>query len=171
MASIRVRRIEITDDIRAVDTLAQPDYGSAFELSVQDATARSPEQWARANLEGAPWVVRWFLQVGWVLALGVHLGPRSSPDYVLGNRIAHSSPETIILELQSRLLTAHNTVLVQGSRVRWATFVRYKKPMARALWSVATLIHHRMVPYLLKHAVSHSRIPVPPVGDAEHGDD
>lgn len=170
MATIRVRRIEVTDDIKAVDTLAQPDYGSAFELSVPGATVRSPEQWARAIFEGAPRAIRWFLQVGWVLALGVRLGPRSSPEYVLGCRITHTDPGVIILELQSRLLAAHDLILVQDSRVQFATFVRYKKPLARALWSVAGLIHHRMVPYLLKHAVSHSRIVVPPVGDGQ-GDD
>jgi hypothetical protein len=152
MAPIAVRRVAVTDEVSATDTLPEPHYAAQFELSLGHASARSPEHWARATFEDAPAALRWFIRTGWRLGLGFRLGPASSPDHVLGCRIAHSGPEVIILEQRSPLMTAHNLVLTRDARVVWATFVRYHRPAARPLWSVSALIHHRTLPYLLEHA-------------------
>ncbi len=57
-----VRRLD-SEAIRNAGTLAAPDYADSFALG-SASDARSAEQWARASLEEAPLVLRWFLLVG-----------------------------------------------------------------------------------------------------------
>jgi hypothetical protein len=80
------------------------------------------------------------------------LEPGPSPERVLGWRIAHTSAEAITLELRSRLIAAHDVVLIQDSWVRWATFVRYEMPVARVLSSLAGPVHRRAIRHLLHRA-------------------
>lgn len=155
MGSVEVRALSEFDDLRAVDGLVGPHYASAFELSVPGAEERSPEQWLRAVFEGAPRPVRWLVRVGWRVGLGVRLGPFSVPERVFGCPLVRSDDEAAIFEMESKLIAAHNVVLVRDGRVRCATFVRYERPSARALWSVAAVIHIRLAPYLLRRAGTH----------------
>lgn len=150
--SVRAHRVAVTDES---DTLAQPDYASAFEVAITGTDLRSAEQWVRATFEGAPRALRWLVTVGWQYVLGFRLGPRPSPTHVLGWRIVTGTPDSILLELQSPFMTAHKVLRVESSRVFTATFVRYERRPARALWSVVAPIHHRTEPYLLGHAASH----------------
>jgi hypothetical protein len=117
------------------------------------------EQWARDVFEGAPGGLRQFIVLGWIVALGVRLGPRSFSDHVLGWRIADSTGETIVLEAAFRFGSARNVLRAESTRVVLATFVRYEKPLAKIAWSSAALIHERIIPYLLSHAASHSSRP------------
>lgn len=146
--------VEVGDDLLAASALLRPDYASAVEVTFSDAEARSPERWARATFEGAPGPVRWVLRAGWRFGLGFRLGPRSSPDHVLGARITDTGPEVVVLELRSRLLLAHNVFLVRDGRVRVATLVRYESGAARPLWSVVSTVHRAVVPHLLNRAAS-----------------
>jgi hypothetical protein len=140
-------RVEVPAD---TTTLAGADYASGFETARAATDTRSPEQWARATWEGAPRGVRGFLVTGWKLGLGLRLG--SGSDHVLGWTVVTATPETIVLEARSGLLTAHNMVRVEDTRVLWTTFVRYEKPSARLLWRAAAPVHHLTLPYLLKLA-------------------
>jgi hypothetical protein len=149
------RRVEVTDEIAAGDTLVEPDYSGAFEVLITDADARSPEQWARATFEGAPRAVRWCLLLGWRAILGLRLGPPASPDHVLGWKIVTAAPEAITLEVRSGLVTAHKVLRIDGSRVILTTFVRYERRGAGALWSAIAPVHHRAEPYVLGRAASH----------------
>jgi len=36
------------------------------------------------------------------------------------------------------------------------TFVRYERPLGRALWASVAAVHHRTEPYLLRHAATPS---------------
>jgi hypothetical protein len=142
----------VAEEIRAVDTLVKPDYAYACELTAPGPSQHSAEQWARAIFEGAPRPLRQAIVIGWTFVLGFRLGPRPSADHVLGWRIVTATHDVIILEVRFRLGTAHNVVRVEDTRVLLATFVRYETRGARAVWSAASVLHHRIIPYLLKHA-------------------
>jgi hypothetical protein len=146
------RRIKLTEEVRALDTLADPDYWAAWEATVSSGDRRSAEQWARATFEGAPSALRAFIVAGWTVGLGFQLGPRPSPEHVLGWKIASSSPDLIILEAQFRYGVAHNLWWVDGSRVLAGTVVRYNKKAGRPVWAAVAPVHHRVIPYLLGRA-------------------
>jgi hypothetical protein len=149
---VRARRVEVTEELH---TLAKPDYASTFAVSVQGADDRSPEQWVRATFEGAPRAIRWFVVVGWHYTLGLRLVPRPSTTHVSGWKIMTSTPEAIILEVRSVLVTAQKVLRVEGSQVRMTTFVQYHRRAARPIWWAIAPVHHRTEPYLLGHAASH----------------
>jgi hypothetical protein len=146
------RRIQLPADIHATDSLPNPDYASAFEQPIAPTPPRSAETWARAVFEDAPPPMRWFMRTGWRFPLRFHLAPTGAPGHVLGCRIIHNEPTVIVLEQCSPLMTAHNVVLVEETRIVWATLVSYRSPLAGPLWSVAAVIHHRTLPNLLAKA-------------------
>jgi len=150
----RVSRVEIGEVVRTADTLAEPDYGAAFEVTVVGAQARSAEEWAQVTFEDAPPALRWLVVLGWKTILGLRLGPRRSPDHVLGWRIQSKDPDRIVLEVSSALLTAHKVVWVDASRLTVATFIRYDRRWARVVWSAVAPVHHRTEPLLLTYAAS-----------------
>ncbi len=153
---VRARRVGVTAEVRAVGTLAGRDYAAAWEVMVAGGDTRSAEQWVRATFEGAPRALRVFIVVGWTAGLGLRLGPRPSADHVLGWKIVTKAPDLIVLSVPSVMLgTAHLLLRVEEPRVVLASFVRYEKRGARALWLVVTPLHHRILPYLLGHAASH----------------
>jgi ribosomal-protein-serine acetyltransferase len=100
---------------------------------------------------------RWFLLLGWRGALGLRLGPRSSSEYVLGWRIAETSPEAVRLELRSAIMTAHLLLRVASSTAVLTTNVYYTRPLAHPLWAGVSLIHRQLIPYLLGRAASFPR--------------
>ena len=148
----RTRRVPVAAELIGG---AQYDYADAFEIRVTEPDARSAEQWARIALEQAPSPVRWVMLTAF-RGLGLRLGPRSSPDHILGWRIVASQPDVIHLEAVSPLLRG----VVVGRRVDptcvvVTTFVFYKRPaVARVAWAVAGPMHRRIVPYLLAHAAA-----------------
>lgn len=152
---MKARRIEVPDTVHAADGLPAPDYApdyaSAFELRTTQAPIRSAEQWARSVFEQAPLPVRWFVRTGWRFPLLFDLA-KAGPGQVLGARITFNSSTTIVLEQRSPMMVANNIVSVEQTRVVWVTVVRYHRPIARLLWGVSALIHHRVLPYLLTRA-------------------
>jgi hypothetical protein len=154
-----VHRVEVTDEVRAIDTLAGPDYAAAWDVAVAGADALSAEQWARATFEGAPRVLRDLIVAGWIGGLGLKLAPRSSGDHVLGWSITRNTPELIILEAKFRFGTSHNVLRVEKSRVLLATFVRNEKRGGRTVWTLVAPLHQQILPRLLGRAVSHRRHP------------
>ena len=157
--SVRVRRVEVTEEFRAVDTLAEPNYAAAWEADIAAGSALSAEQWGGATFEDAPRALRAFIVAGWTAGLGLRLGPRPSPDHVLGWRITVNAPEMIILEVQFRFGTAHNVLCVASSRVLVGTFVRFEKRGGRTVWSLVAPLHQWIVPYILGRAAANSEYP------------
>ena len=147
-------QVEVSDRSCGLDTLTDPDYAISFGLPVEHANVRTAVGWAQACFEHTSWPVLWFLAGGWRFGLGLRLGPIPAMTHILGWRIATSSPEFVILEVRSPLLTAHNLVEVQDGRVMLTTFVRYEHPAARPLWLAAALVHRLSVPRLLNHAAT-----------------
>jgi hypothetical protein len=155
---VRARRIEVTEEIRAFDTLAEADYSAAWEVMISAGDRRSAEQWARAIFEGAPRALRAFVVTGWIAGLRLRLGPRRSPDYVLGWTVVTTTPDLVILSVQSWMMTAHLMVSVEEKRVVLGSFVRYEKRGASALWSTVQPLHHQILPYLFGRASSRSQL-------------
>ncbi|UNO38606.1 DUF2867 domain-containing protein [Streptomyces sp. MST-110588] len=149
----RVRRVEVPRALRAREDLAGYHYASAFASPVPDGRPLTPEQWARVTFETAPLPMRWCLMLGWTGVLGLRLGPKSSPRHVLGWRVTRPGPGSVTLEAPSRLVDAHNVVLVEDAQILWATTVRFKGRAGRVAWGVAAPVHHLMVPLLLRRAL------------------
>jgi hypothetical protein len=151
MADRKARRTDVPERILAVETFADPSYTCAFEIAAPATSTRSAEDWLRGIMEGAPRPMQWFILAGWVTALRLRLGPRPSPDHVLGWKILSASPTEIVIGVAGCLLSAHQVVEVQDGSAVHATIVRYKRPAARALWGMAAPIHIRTIPYLMDH--------------------
>lgn len=152
-----VQRVAVAEKTRAANTLANPDYASAFHAPFPAAGLdhRSPEQWARAVFEEAPPPVRWFLLFGWRIILGLRLGPLHSPDHILGWQIASTATDSLTLELDSRLISAHNILEIDPTGLRWTTFVHYRSRPARLVWATVLPFHNVAIPFTLKRAVAH----------------
>src|SRR2546423_15536390 len=101
MTTHAVRRIAVTQDDRAIDQVGTSNYAAAWEAAAAGVNRRSAEDWARAIFEDASPALRRFIVVGWICGLGLRLGPRSSPDHVLGWAIASRSPDRIVLRVHS----------------------------------------------------------------------
>jgi len=138
-----------------------PDYADRFTAD-RPPDPRTAEAWMRSALEGAPAAARAFVRFGWRAVLGFRLGPAHSPAHILGWPIAHATPGEIVLRQRSALLTAQLTLRVTGTRLEWTTHVRYDHRAARAIWSVARLVHVLVVPYVLRRVTSRSGPGAPP---------
>ena len=68
------RRVEVTGEFRALDTLAEPDYAAAWAVMDTGAIGRNAEHWARATFEGAPRALRAFIVAGWTAVLASSSG-------------------------------------------------------------------------------------------------
>jgi hypothetical protein len=152
MASLGAHRVEVPDEIAARPDLPQSGYASAFELPIGARKFLTPEQWARATFEGAPALLRVFLELAWKYGLGLRLGAPTSPDHVLGWLISSSGSGSITLEARGRLMVAHNIVAVSDSAVVLVTLVHFNRRAGRVLWGGATPVHNRVIPYLLGRA-------------------
>ncbi len=147
-----VQRVDVPDGVAAADPLGGSDYASAFRLPTARARVRTPELWARAVFEEAPALLRPILVFGWRVGLGLRLGPRPSPGSVLGWSMSGVGPDTVTLEAASRLLRARNVVVVDETSVTWVRLVRFERPVARPIWAGTSVVHHRVIPYLLGQA-------------------
>jgi hypothetical protein len=141
------------------NNVAGYNYSDFFEATAVAGDDRSPEEWARAVFEDAPWLVRWFLLAGWGLVLGLRLGPRPSPGHVLGWEIVQTEPNSVMLELQSWVLTARLVFRAEQANVMQATFVRYEQGIARIIWPPVSIVHRQVVPRLLQRAVADAVTP------------
>jgi hypothetical protein len=135
---------------------ATADYSDGVAIDVSDHDDRSTEQWARSALEGSPVALRLFIVTGWRLVLRLRLGPRHSPDHVLGWTIAHRVPDETVLLTRSPWLTAHLVFRRDDSRLVWSTFVHYQRPIAAWIWPPVSLLHRQVVPYALGKAAANS---------------
>jgi hypothetical protein len=145
-----VSQIEPSADVMALSTLPRIDYADAF--LVDSDIERSPEQWIRAVLQDAPLPVRTRLVSGWT-ALGLKLGPPSSPRRVLGWKVHRSGPGFVLLAADGRLGLDGELLFRRETRgLLFATFVQHGNPAARRAWAGITPTHERVVRSLLTDA-------------------
>jgi hypothetical protein len=133
---------------------AEYDYTDSSEVELSPGDDRSPEALARAAFEGASWPMRWFLLIGWRAGLGLRLGPRDSPEHILGWAIAETSPDSIALELRSWLLSSRLVFQVDATHASASTLVRYETPLAAILWPPVSILHRLILPWRLRRAVA-----------------
>ena len=152
LAGPAARRIQVPDRTLALDEILDADYICAFEIPRSAMDSRTAEQWAQAVFEGPAMLVRIFLTLGWRLALGLRLGPRPAKGHVLGWRIRAAQPDLLVLEGDSRLITADNVAQVDDTRVVWTTFVGYRNMVGRVAWALTAPFHTAVIPRLLRRA-------------------
>src|SRR5438132_634101 len=99
----RARRVPVEVDELLVGR-GRYDYADAFEIRLHTPDAPSAEQFVRCALEQLPLPVRWTIRIVHRHALRLRLGPRSSPDHMLGWKILTAQPDVIHLEAVSPLL-------------------------------------------------------------------
>ncbi len=144
-----VDQIPLPPAVAAETALGRVDYADAFRLSTDRAADRSAEDWARAMIEGAPATMRQSLRRGW-WALGLRLGSTRDADRVLGWRVRRSDPDHAALAAES-VLGLRAELLFDRTRdgLVFATVLTLRNPAARAIWSVVTPQHQRVVRHLL----------------------
>lgn len=146
-----VRQVPVPPDARALATLAAIDYEDGFLVEIEQAGARTPEQWARAILEDAPVARRSALLSGWS-ALGLKLGTTEPARRVLGWPIRRSTPEFVLLGADSRVgMPAELLFVPQRDGLFFATFVQHNQ-LSRIAWAPVVPVHLLTVRSLLEEA-------------------
>ena len=140
----------IPDSTVALSTFERPDYVDVFTATIPDASERSPERWARRVLEETP--LGRSAPLLW-RGLGLRLGPRPSPDYVQGWKVAARGEDWIRIETASWFASAEAVVRAAESLLSIALFVRYDRPIARVIWVPVSVLHRRAMPVLLGQAL------------------
>jgi hypothetical protein len=152
-----VRQVAVSPPARALSTLSRVDYEDAFLVETGPEEDRTPEQWARAMVEGAPATMQRSLRRSW-FALGLRLGSARDDRLVLGWRLRRSGPDFALFGAGSRIgMPAELLFQRQGHTLLFATFVRLGNPIVRLVWAGVAPGHRRVVAHLLAQAVRRSR--------------
>ncbi len=156
MAMIRTTsapvEVSVPAGVRDLDLLGRVDYQDAF--LVETTQERTPEQWLRAFLAGAP---RWFT-VPWIVVLGgVLLGadPRvvRKPGHVMGWQVLRDEPDAFAVGLDTpRGLNARLIAQAPAGQALIATQIRLDTAYAQRLWPAIRPGHRYFLPYLLGRA-------------------
>jgi hypothetical protein len=150
--AVAVHRVGLPEDAERVCTLSRIDYSDAFVVEVNSHADRTPLEWARVILEGAPLSFRASAPLVW-LALGLKHGSPVSPRFVLGWEIRRDKPTIALLGADSRIgMPAELLVRRQGSRLLFATLIEHQNPAVRAVWAAMTPIHQRVLRQRLEEA-------------------
>lgn len=147
-APLTARRVPAPGTHPAV---AKYDYGSAYELSVP-FNPPPALWWSKAVFETVPPAFDWFVKFGWRFVLGLKLGPQDNPRLVAGWPVIADNGAELVMGASSWLIDTQNIVTVSHGRIMWVTVVRYRKPIARLVWALATPIHHFSITRLLTRA-------------------
>jgi hypothetical protein len=135
---------------RALSTLSDIGYADAF--LVDAGTTTSPEQWARAVLDGAPPRVKANLQLGWS-TIGLKPAVGGSGKSILGWHIRVNTPEYVLLGRNSFIgMPGELLFRCERDTLLFCTFVQHNNALARAMWGKIEASHLRIVPGLLERA-------------------
>ena len=136
--------------IRRLSTFDPPDYVDLFVAPADDATSTSPERWARAAMEGAPALGRF---LAWEVGCGFRLEHTPAPDRIAGSKVTGCGDDWIRTEARSWFMTGQMVFRIEPTRVWFATFIRYDRPIAALLWGALSAVHRRVAPGFLAGAV------------------
>jgi hypothetical protein len=148
--------LDVPSAVTDLHLLDRVDYEDAYQ--VDTALERTPQQWMRSFLEGAP---LWFtLPWGVVLGAGLlGLDPRATrrPGHVMGWKVLLDQPDAYVLGFDSpKGLTARLVAVTPPGRAIIATQIQLDTAYARAMWAAGVRRGHRhFVPYLLNRATTH----------------
>jgi hypothetical protein len=147
-----VCQIAVPIAARALCTLPRIDYADAFVLETGPVDERTPEEWARAILEGSPTALRTKLLLGWS-AIGLKVAHGRSTRSVLGWDVRASGPDFVLLGADSRIGMPGELLFMPGrEKLVFATFVQQDNFIARAVWAATEATHVPVVRGLLEHA-------------------
>jgi hypothetical protein len=152
MADHRARRVDVPEHILTSDNLDEPNFTCAFEIDKEPSDTRTAEEWMRAMLEGAGFALRSFILSGWAGALRLRLGPRPSTAYILGWKILSTMAMKVTIGVEGSMLSAHQVVQCQDSKVVHVTIIHFNRSTAKAVWAIAAPIHVRTIPHLMTQA-------------------
>jgi hypothetical protein len=144
---------EVPQAISSLDTFAAPDYADIVTAPVGETPSKTPEQWARATVKGVPRVLLVLVPLIQRAILGLRLELRSSPDHILGWKIADRGERWVRLEASSWLLTGHVLVHIGDEQLYFATFLRYNHRLAKLVWPPVSLIHRQVALTLARSAI------------------
>jgi hypothetical protein len=141
----------VPEHLRALTTIAQPDYIDLHSLRTPRARCVTPEDWARAALERAP-LSRRGARALW-RSMGLRLGPSGDARYVQGWRIAERSDSHVRLVTSSWYLRAQAVCAVEGDTVSLSLALEFVcRPAASVAWAAIAGPHQRAVPVMLAQA-------------------
>lgn len=146
--------IKVPSSVMQLRLLERVDYEDAFLVDI--AVDRSPRQWMRAFIQGAP---RWF-QVPWValgvVLLGARFGPLRGSAHVLGWRVLVDRSDVFAVGLESvGGLRARLVAMTPPNRAIIATQIQLDTAYARAVWPAIRRGHRHFAPDLLARAATH----------------
>ena len=150
MDQMPVRQRDVPEAILALSTLDPPDYVDLFVATTAEAARTSPEEWARAAMEGAPALGRF---VAWRVFCALDLHEQPSPGHIAGWRIDGRGDHWIRMEARSWFMTAQIVFTIDESRVWFATLIRYDRPIAAWIWGTVANVHRAVAPGFLAGAV------------------
>jgi len=143
---------DVPESIRSLVGLTSPDYVDLFTARTNEASEKSAEDWARVALEEAPDHLRLAVVLAQRLVLGLRLGPRRSPDYILGWKIADRGDSWVRTEAASWMMTASLVFKVDEAELSVATSVRYDRRMAALVWPPISIVHRKVGLALMRRA-------------------
>ena len=151
-AALSVRQVAVPPAARALSTLSRIDYADAFVVQTGPGHHRTPEEWARAILEGGPRTVQTKLLLGWS-AIGLKVVDGRSDRSVLGWAVRNSTPEFVLLGADSRIGMPGELLFKRGhDALLFATFVQQDNLIARTVWAATETAHVRVVRQILEQA-------------------
>jgi hypothetical protein len=147
-----VTQVPLPHDALELATLSRADYSDAFVAEVAAEDDRTPLDWARAMLEGAPASFRRKAPMVW-LALGLKHDARRG---VLGWPVRRDTGRFALLGADSRIGMPAELLLWRRtpSELLFATLIRQDNVLAKAIWAPMASHHQRVVRRLLERAVS-----------------
>ena len=144
---------DVPESMRSRSGLANPDYLDLFTATTDEAAEKTAEDWARTVLEGAPYYIRvGVFVVAWRLFLGLRLGPRRSPDYINGWKIAARGEDWVRIEAASWMMTASLVFKVDEARLSLVSFFRYDRRIAALVWPPISIAHRKVGLVLMRRA-------------------
>ncbi len=152
MNSKSARRISLNDQPVFHDGAS--DYADSVDLQRPRGDNRSAEEWARAGLEGAPWLLRRIMPLTWRMFLRLKLAPIPSEAHIMGWRIVESQHSAMHLESSGPLFHGHLFWEVGDTRIHLTTYFRYTRPgrLAPTVWAVVGAFHRFLAPIVLTFA-------------------
>lgn len=143
---------EVPVSIRDLSSLPRIDYADAFTVST--ALKATPENSARALFGDTPDFAERLIWKGF---LGLRLSRGASPDTVAGWRVTERGTDWIRLRAASWFLTCDLVVQATGGQLWLGTFLHYRNPLGRAVWTTLSALHRRLAPGLLHGATERVR--------------
>jgi hypothetical protein len=151
VSTVKPIEVRVPARVKELHLVDRADYEDAY--CAETPIERTPEQWMRAIVEGAP---RWF-QRAWPALLGtlggLQFGPMDAPDHVLGWKIIDQRPDWFVIGLESsRGFPVRLVTLAPAGQAIFATQLQLDTTYARRLWSAVRPAHRFFAPYLLGRA-------------------